>query len=481
MKNCTPKKLFKSAITLFCIMPGLLVGSHKAMADGTEILEPTTAVLADGSRFVGDGVGLVLAQPEMLDIEIPAGAVVKQVLLYWDGYDQNYTDPAPIIGVTTDVVTVDGNPVEGVFIGGRTRDPSVQHFTFRADITELNLISAGSNSILVNGLDFGPDGVENGAGLLVIIDDGTTASLQLFDGSDYADINCPEVNCQDTVKRTFTFPAADTARDAELVMFFAGVSGGGNFNPSVIKIWIGAAPPIELVNALEGNDGESWDTITAEFEVPAGVTQVEVQAFSGGADNDEWRPASFNWIAAGFSIPEERGEGLEGCTPGYWKQPHHYDDWTSPYDPTDLFSDHFEDAFPGMSLADVLDIGGGSLDALGRHTVAALLNAANPDVDYPLAVQEVIDGFNNVYPGADSDYESLKDQYVTYNEQGCPLNNSPANGFGQSNATSGDTVNSRAQSRASGGGSMGLWEILAMLGFGALALRRANGVNRVRS
>jgi hypothetical protein len=491
MSNCIPKKLVKSAITLFCVLPGLLLGSNKALADGTDILEPTTAVLAEGTRFIGAGVGLALGQPEEIEIDIPAGASVKQVLIYWDGFDREYLDAAPVIGVTTDTIEVAGNPVEGVFIGGRARAADVQHFTFRADITGLGLISDGPNSIAVNGLDFGDDGVENGAGLLVIVDQGTTSSLQLFDGSDYADINCPDdFNCQETVKRTFTFPAADTARDAELLMFFAGVTGaasGGGFRPSVIRIWVGAAPPIELINEINNGDGEEWDTIHVEFAVPAGETVVEVQAFSEDVDFEERRPASFNWIAAGLSVPEDSREGLEGCTPGYWKQAHHYKDWTSPYEPTDLFSDYFEDAFPGQNLVQVLDNGGGGLDALGRHTVAALLNAANPDVDYPLAVQEVINGFNAVYPGSKDDYEMLKDQYVGFNELGCPLNNGnhPENGNGpreddaedvdQSSASLGNSTNSASLDKQTrGGGAAGLWEILALMIFGTLPLWRDN-------
>ena len=89
-----------------------------------------------------------------------------------------------------------------------------------------------------------------------------------------------------------------------------------------------------------------------------------------------------------------------GCTPGYWRQPHHADSWPAPYTPTTPFSDVFEDAFPGMTLDQVLGEGGGDLDALGRHTVAALLNATSPDVDFELTTQEVIDAFNAVFPAA---------------------------------------------------------------------------------
>lgn len=111
--------------------------------------------------------------------------------------------------------------------------------------------------------------------------------------------------------------------------------------------------------------------------------------------------------------------GGEGCTPGYWKVFVHRDSWVD-YSPTDLFSSVFENAFPGKTLLQVLWQGGGGLNALGRHTVAALLNAASPDVDYDLTVEDVIDAFNGVYP--DGDYEGLKDELEDFNEQGCPLN-----------------------------------------------------------
>ncbi len=115
--------------------------------------------------------------------------------------------------------------------------------------------------------------------------------------------------------------------------------------------------------------------------------------------------------------------GGEGCTPGYWKQEQHFDSWTAPYAPATLFSAVFEDAFPGLTLLQVLSLQGGGLNALGRHTVAALLNGASGGVSYDLAAAQVIAEFNALYPSADKDsYEALKNTFATFNEQGCPLN-----------------------------------------------------------
>ena len=112
--------------------------------------------------------------------------------------------------------------------------------------------------------------------------------------------------------------------------------------------------------------------------------------------------------------------GGQGCTPGYWKQEQHFDSWPAGYLPSDLFSKYFEDAFPGKTLLFVLWQGGGGLNALGRHTVSALLNAASDGVNSDLTVQQVINGFNGVFPGGD--YEGQKDIFAGFNEQRCPLN-----------------------------------------------------------
>lgn len=110
--------------------------------------------------------------------------------------------------------------------------------------------------------------------------------------------------------------------------------------------------------------------------------------------------------------------GTAGCTPGYWKQRHHYDSWVG-YSPDQLFSTVFSDAFPGKTLGQVVGLGGGGLNALGRHTVAALLNASS-GVDYLYSVSEVISSFNAAY--LSRNYETQKDDFAEQNELGCPLN-----------------------------------------------------------
>ncbi len=121
------------------------------------------------------------------------------------------------------------------------------------------------------------------------------------------------------------------------------------------------------------------------------------------------------------AVCDEEPEGGQGCTPGYWKQKQHSFAWTD-YTTETLFDDIFEDTFTGMSLLEVLKQGGGGIKALGRHTVAALLNSASSDVEYNATVESVISAFNAAAAG-NTDIEGQKNIFNDFNEQGCPLGN----------------------------------------------------------
>jgi hypothetical protein len=123
-----------------------------------------------------------------------------------------------------------------------------------------------------------------------------------------------------------------------------------------------------------------------------------------------------------FVAPDpELCDGTDGCTPGYWKQEQHFDSWPGDYDPDMPFSAVFDDAFPGMTLLDVLEQGGGGLKALGRHAVAALLSSRNPDVDNGLTSEGVIAMFNTAYAEGPSAYTDQKNFFESKNEQDCPI------------------------------------------------------------
>jgi hypothetical protein len=382
--------------------------------------DPVGLSIADGTGYVAAGVGLSLGQPDDIQITVPPGANVAQVLLYWEGHSST-----PLDVPATDTILVNGLDATGSFIGGGigVLTGDTQYLTYRADITALGQVGPGDNTLSISGVDFEQN---NGAGLLVIIDDGGPLStLLLRDGSDVAYFAAPPP--EDTTEpQLFTFPGAGVARTATLSMFFADVSGehsGGGFRPTRIVIWLGSdlggAPTITIDNALDSLDGEEWDTLIVPVAVPAGETMIQVQALSEGEGG---APASFAWLTAGLQVPPPPGGG-EGCTPGYWKQRHHFSSWPAAYDPDMPFSDVFEDAFPGMTLREVLAQGGGKIKALGRHVVAALLNGASGGVDYDMTDADVIAAFNDAYPGSKNDYERLKGYLEGFNEQGCPLGN----------------------------------------------------------
>ena len=115
-------------------------------------------------------------------------------------------------------------------------------------------------------------------------------------------------------------------------------------------------------------------------------------------------------------IPQEV---LEGCSPGYWKQSHHFDSYPAAYTPTTLFSSVFENAFPGKTLVQVLSQGGGGLNSLGRHIVAALLSSeAGLNTGY--TTQEVIDAFNAAFPS--SSYSGIIGEFEAVSNALCTLN-----------------------------------------------------------
>lgn len=109
----------------------------------------------------------------------------------------------------------------------------------------------------------------------------------------------------------------------------------------------------------------------------------------------------------------------EGCTPGYWKNlKKHEDSWTRVY-PDDSFSDIFGVDAGDVTLIQALRQGGKGEKALGRQAVAALLNALSPDLEFPLAPEDVISVVQRAY--FSELFEVAKDYLEAFNDQYCPL------------------------------------------------------------
>ena len=114
----------------------------------------------------------------------------------------------------------------------------------------------------------------------------------------------------------------------------------------------------------------------------------------------------------------------EGCTPGYWKQKHHFDSWVDTgFDPNDTVLSVYgalDASVDGLALKNALKLKGGGLNALMRHSVAALLNAADPGVNSVFTVAEVI--ANTQLAVGSGNVETTKNAFEEANEAGCPLN-----------------------------------------------------------
>jgi hypothetical protein len=121
-------------------------------------------------------------------------------------------------------------------------------------------------------------------------------------------------------------------------------------------------------------------------------------------------------------LPPPPPPGFEGCTPGYWKQDQHFDSWVG-YSPTDSFNTVFGVSGPfanSLTLLDALNAGGGGVNALGRHAVAALLSSAS-GIGYGMTPAQVIAKTQAAINGSATVIEGTKNEFAALNEKGCPL------------------------------------------------------------
>lgn len=137
------------------------------------------------------------------------------------------------------------------------------------------------------------------------------------------------------------------------------------------------------------------------------------------------------------SRPAYASTGVDGCTPGFWKNSHHHIDeqWAlSGYGRGDLWTDVFGSGLftgfplltpvpypPTLTLNQALEIGGGCPESLVRHAVGALLNAGvSGDVGLQDDIKADTNGALGGGPGnCAAAIEPLKEIYVIVNEGAC--------------------------------------------------------------
>jgi hypothetical protein len=270
-----------------------------AAAVAFEELTDIDIPLAEGSGIVAAGIGLrgdpLSAQPQPILIDVP-GEVV-QVILYWEGHMTDASgDPT---------ISVAGNDVTGDLIGGPTWFFSDAWSTcYRADITHLDVVQEGGNSIQIGGMDYNrlcPEAcTNNGAGVVVIYDDDSgVADIQIKDGLDLAFYAfAPPLDT--TVPQTFTFAAGMVDRAASLWAIASSVALN---RPNVVVVTVGGAEH-RFVDPFVNGDGPDWDSALLNFTIPAGMTSVTVQALSEKDGSSELTgiPASLAWLTAALTI-----------------------------------------------------------------------------------------------------------------------------------------------------------------------------------
>jgi hypothetical protein len=120
--------------------------------------------------------------------------------------------------------------------------------------------------------------------------------------------------------------------------------------------------------------------------------------------------------------------GNEGCTPGYWKQPQHFDSWPVSLSTTLGGAGFLNTGNQNVTLLEALSFEGGSSvqdakNILMRAASAAYLNSFA--VDYPLSTAEVLSATNLALASGDRSTilaEASVLDGMNNGGGGCPLN-----------------------------------------------------------
>lgn len=233
---------------------------------------------------------------------------------------------------------------------------------------------------------------------------------------------------------TYHFTASSTGGGTLLFTEFTLAAGSCEW------IWVGTDPaPLTTLTVTEVNIPTGLAVTSIEVrstfsDLPTTVTGTSQVSFKVDATN------SATVVFTNGEGPPPPPSGGEGCTPGYWKQSQHLDSWIATgYQPTQRLGDVFTGvgayrlggeplsrytllqalSFPDEAASTV----DGAAQLLLRAAVAALLNAAHPDVDYSMTTAEIIAAVNAALASKDrATMLALQQQLDAANNQGCTLN-----------------------------------------------------------
>ena len=271
------------------LFTGLSYLPTSARGEGDETIGPIKqGFLKTGTHVFARGVGLE-SQPGKIIFDYPENQRIVQVILYW-GLRSSQGDP--------DII-VNGTKVVGELVGTSTPFPGAdtRPYVFRLDVTDKDWVHSGHNELTIEDLKITDTGFSNGAGIVVIGDDGTASTFEARDGADFAYWNfTPPVKTTD--RQRFSFPESGNSRNAELILIVADHKGidQGRMRPSTLEVGVEGTPVQVINNPLMGKDGDSWDTVLVPVVIPPGAKFVEAQLFSDTRTGSTLSPSSFYWL-----------------------------------------------------------------------------------------------------------------------------------------------------------------------------------------
>lgn len=390
-------------------------------------------IQGQGLNMVNGGVGLVGLGTSTRTVSVNIGGPIQGALLYWAGRDRPCPQSSgncivPFQPYKDQTLNFDGTIITGTIIGTEqqpaTADGPVNNIGFLADVT--SLVQAKGTGLQTFGISDGDTGSNlwrlEGAGLIVIYTDtADTATYRVIlnDGLDFAwgdDLTAGA--SRETTEVAFNHGSITGDRTGQLTMFTGGGTAAGADRVEISN-------NSSRVNEQDATDGASWDTDTYVVDVASGIGTTLTKVFSDGTSPDQllWAVAAFR-----VSLDADAPDPDMGCGPGFWKN--HLDAWAGTgYLSTQTLESVFDipNSFglDNRTLVQGLQGGGGKglkggATILLRAAVAALLNAADADVNYPRTAAEVIADVNAALASSRADMLSLATALDVDNNLGCP-------------------------------------------------------------
>ena len=268
---------------------------------------------------------------------------------------------------------------------------------------------------------------------------------------------------------TVTASATNTVRCPSLSISKTGngtVNAGSpiNFTITVNSGGPGTATGVALNDPLPGGSGVSWGITSQPAGNPCSITgsapsqtlscnfgdlasgasravtiESATTTASCGVYNNTASASATNHATVTASATDTvlcpPPEVFSGCTPGFWKQEQHFAFWSAPYTTNTLIKNVFNTGSyttdkGGLVIGDHTlltglsfkggDSLGGKVEILMRAAIAALLNSANPNVNYPLTSAQIISQVNAAIASGDANtILGLAGTLDGYNNAGC--------------------------------------------------------------